>query len=58
MRSGTPPFYLALEVRRYLPASVEYLACPTHSQAFSIYYLTQLSKQPYETGIVIILINR
>lgn len=58
VRSGTPSFYLALEVRDYLPSFVEYLACSRHCQAFSICYLTQLSKQPYETGIIIIPINR
>ena len=60
VRFGTPPFYLTLEVRHYLPASVEYLAGSRHCQAFtfSIHYLTHLSKQPYKTGIIIILISR
>lgn len=32
VRSGTPPFYLILEVRDHLPAFVAYLACSRHCQ--------------------------
>jgi hypothetical protein len=39
VRSGTPPFYLTLEVRDYLSAFVENLACSRHCQPLSMGYL-------------------